>query len=312
MLFYFLEQKTDLEQLYETDERLLNKKFRSKKAIYCDSRHRTYEARWEAACELRNKAMHLPDRERESAWNGLMTNFVFQGVTYQASEWVYHVRYEDLSRLTRTVKVSSLEINYLGKRWSTSLGTLTGSISNMSSFRGSDELFTNAVSIRGRFSDGNDYQPKPDFWFGLGLYDDRQLSLLEGLELKDKGIEYFTQEKLEAIRPIHNENLIYQPVGSRKYAAFPWMVVELKAEFRSERECIRQEKECIRQAANASHASLVLCKRLAKPAAIDASPIVAFTSVGPEVKVFIAYKSKEDGEDEVYVCPPLNYGIIMP
>ena len=83
------------------------------------------------------------------------------------------------------------------------------------------------------------------------------------------------------------------------------MVVELKSE-------IGSEKECIRQAANASYTSLILCERLAALATIDASPIVAFTSVGPEVKIFIAYKSEEDAEDEVYVRPLLIYGTSCP
>lgn len=124
---------------------------------------------------------------------------------------------------------------------------------------------------------------------------------MKGLELKDKGIEYFTQEKLENMSKTHDERLVYQPVNPRRYAAFPWMVVELKPESGS-------EKECIRQAANASHASLILCERLAAPATKDPSPIIAFTSVGPKVKVFIAYKSEDDAEDEVYVRPPLIYG----
>ena len=103
----------------------------------------------------------------------------------------------------------------------------------------------------------------------------------------------------------HTESFIYQPVESRKDAAFPWMVVELKKES-------GDEKECLRQAANASHASLVLYERLAEPAAIDVPPILAFTSVGPNAKVFIAYKSEEDGEDEVYVRPALIPGKCCP
>ena len=83
------------------------------------------------------------------------------------------------------------------------------------------------------------------------------------------------------------------------------MVVELKHERGS-------EKECIRQVANASHTSLLLCERLAEPAAIDAPPIVAFTSVGPKVKIFIAYKAKEDAEDEIYVRPALIPGECCP
>ena len=83
------------------------------------------------------------------------------------------------------------------------------------------------------------------------------------------------------------------------------MVVELKPERGN-------EEKCLRQAANDCHTSLILCERLAAPAKIDASPIVAFTSIGPKVKVFIAYKSEEDAEDEVYVRPPLIYGTSCP
>ena len=48
---------------------------------------------------------------------------------------------------------------------------------------------------------------------------------------------------------------------------------------------------CLRQAANASHTCLVLYESLAKLAARDGSPIVAFTSIGPQTKVFITYRS---------------------
>ncbi len=165
-------------------------------------------------------------------------------------------------------------------------------------FRGSDELFTNAVDIRGRLSHNNKHQPKPDFWFGLGLYHEKQLSRLKGLEMKDKGIEYFTQKTLEDINTTRSEKLIYQPINSKKYAAFPWMVVELKHED-------GDEKECIRQVANASHTSLMLCERLAARANMDALPIVAFTSVGPKAKIFIAYKAETDVDDKLYVRPTL-------
>ena len=160
-------------------------------------------------------------------------------------------------------------------------------------FRGSDALFTNAIHIRGQFFDKCGHQPKRDFWFGLGLYDEKQLSRLKGLELKDKGIEYFIKEELKKISTTRTEKLIYQPVVSRSHAAFPWMVVELKSE-------VGDEKECIRQAANAGHTSLMLSERLAARANMDPLPIVAFTSVGPKAKIFIAYKAK----DKLSVRPP--------
>ena len=158
--------------------------------------------------------------------------------------------------------------------------------------RGSDDLFTNAVKIRGRFSHKQEHQPKPDFWYGLGLYDKKQLSRLKGLEIEDKGIEYFTQRKLKEISTTRTGNLIYQPINSRSRAAFPWMVAEIKKEF-------GDEKECIRQAANAGHTSLRLSERLAAGADMDALPIVAFTSVGPKAKVFIVYKARRG----LYVRP---------
>lgn len=143
------------------------------------------------------------------------------------------------------------------------------------------------------------HQPKPDFWFGLGIYSDEQLFRLKGLEFKDKGIRYFTQESLKQMSRKYPDEFVYQPVKSMEYGAFPWMVVELKKEF-------GDESECLRQAANACHTSLVLCERLAAPAARDASPIVALTSIGPEAKLFIAYKS-EDADDKCYVCSSLSF-----
>ena len=127
-----------------------------------------------------------------------------------------------------------------------------------------------------------------------GLYDKKRLSRLKGLEIKDKGIEYFIQKNLEEMSTTRTEKLIDRPVDWRRYAAFPWMVAEIKQEFGS-------EKERIWQAANASHTSLVLSERLAARANMDALPIVAFTYVGPKAEIFIAYKAN----DELYVDPTL-------
>ncbi len=102
----------------------------------------------------------------------------------------------------------------------------------------------------------------------------------------------------------HRNDFVYQPVKSTKYGAFPWMVVEVKKED-------GDESECLRQAANACHTCLVLCERLAAPAARDASPIVAFTSIGPKAKIFIAYKSGNT-DDECYVCSSLRFRYRFP
>ena len=76
------------------------------------------------------------------------------------------------------------------------------------------------------------------------------------------------------------------------------MVGELKAED-------GDEAKCLRQAANASHTCLVLHEQLAKLAAKDGPPIVAFISIGPQVKVFITYKFGKAG-DAPYVCCSLT------
>ena len=112
--------------------------------------------------------------------------------------------------------------------------------------RGSNEPFT---TFQGELRNNLTHQPKPDFWFGLGLYDEAQLSLLKGLELKDKGIQYFTQENLATLSDIHRKGLVYRPVRSSSHTGFPWMIVVLKKEPKNKCESARLEQECTRQAA---------------------------------------------------------------
>ncbi|KAL8830181.1 MAG: hypothetical protein Q9191_001577 [Dirinaria sp. TL-2023a] len=232
-------------------------KFRLKQeddTIYCESYHKKYKDGWDAALKSRYKAIELLDRNNESTWNGFMSNFIFGDINDQASDQGIHLR--DLLS------------------W------------------GSDQLFTNTAAIRGPFSDKKPHAPKPDFWFGLGLYNEQQLSRLQGLERSDKGIDHFTQKNLEDMSTNHTKSLAYKPVKSRENAAFPWMVVELKKEK-------GDENECLRQAANASHACLMLCKRLAAPTKLDTSPIVALTAIGPVVKIFIAYMCENDDKHDI-------------
>ena len=174
--------------------------------------------------------------------------------------------------------------------------------------RGSDEVFTNAVRIRGMLSDGNPHLPKPDYWFGLRLYSDTQLSRLKGLELSDSGIRCFTQENLTSLREIYHRAFLHQPVSTKKEAGFPWMVVEVKKEGGN-------EKECLRQAANDCHTAIVFYEQLLKLASRDRTledskpPIIALTAIGPKVKIFIAYRSKNrrrgSGHRYVRIMTPL-------
>lgn len=117
----------------------------------------------------------------------------------------------------------------------------------------------------------------------------------------EKGIVYFMQERLGNMSGNHRNKLIYKPVKKTENAAFPWMVVELKKEG-------GDEPQCLRQAANASHMCSVLCEQLAAPAAKDAPPIVAFTSVGPNAKIFLTYRSR-DVDGECHVCSSLSLSI---
>ena len=164
-----------------------------------------------------------------------------------------------------------------------------------------EDPFSNAFAIRGLFPDGRLYLPKPDLWFGLGLYTDQQVARLEGLELKDKGIEHFCQWVLEIRSTTFTPQSIPWPNDDKKNAAFPWMVVEMRNEF-------GDINQCLRQAANDSHTCLSICKKLAPSADVFVSPIVALTSIGPEAKLFIAYLSTNSDGAEIYLSPALaNY-----
>lgn len=247
-------KKNELQSYCKLDKSLGDTEYRAPPSIYCDSGHPAYLARWNAALALRDMAKKLGPIDSEHKWNGLMSGFVFQDINNQASD--HGIPMTDLLS------------------W------------------GSSELFTNAMPIRGRLEDNNAHQPKPDFWFGLGLYDDEQLSRLKGFELADNNIQYFAQKSLKETSRHLDDTFVYQPVKSKENAAFPWMVGELKPEDGN-------EDICLRQAANASHTCAVLCEQLARLAATDGLPIVAFTSIGPQAKVFITYNFGT-AEDQCY------------
>lgn len=73
--------------------------------------------------------------------------------------------------------------------------------------RGSDDCFSNVLNVRGRCPHNNTDQPKPDFWFGLHIYNENQMFRLKGLEIKDKGVEYFIPVNLECIGTIREDTL---------------------------------------------------------------------------------------------------------
>ena len=87
------EQQLELERLYQRDTHLLHEKFGLKEdaeAIYCEFHHPTRQKRWSEALIFRDKVKVSGDRDRESTWNGLMTNYLFGNINQQASEYVDH------------------------------------------------------------------------------------------------------------------------------------------------------------------------------------------------------------------------------
>ena len=80
------EQERDLDDYCKYDEPFEGHQCYLEDAAFYDSRHRTYESRWVAASNLRDKAKHLNNREDEETWKGLMANFLFYNINEQASE----------------------------------------------------------------------------------------------------------------------------------------------------------------------------------------------------------------------------------
>ena len=84
--FFLSEQKPELKSYCQLDNNLGDSDDRPPSAIYCDSGHPAYLARWNAALALRDKAKELGPSESEAKWTGLMSGFVFQDINNHASQ----------------------------------------------------------------------------------------------------------------------------------------------------------------------------------------------------------------------------------
>ncbi|KAI9697855.1 MAG: hypothetical protein M1820_007642 [Bogoriella megaspora] len=237
--------KYHLSDLCNADNRLIDLETLLDESIYCDSKHKSYQARWEAAQEARERARSFSSdaRRKEETWQNFITGTVLADINQQ--------------------------------------------VSRQRNGRGSKALFTNAVEIRGYLS-GKQHRPQPDVCVGLSLFDEDKVSHLKGAERFDKGIVHFEKDTLSNLHTDDGEILTCRPIKSMPQLAFPWMIAEFKAES-------GDRDECLRQAATASHTCAKLCENLANQAGRTPLPIVAITSVGPEINVFVTYRKTRRG-----------------
>jgi len=92
-------------------------------------------------------------------------------------------------------------------------------------------------------------------------------------------------------------------IAEHQRICFPWAIVEVKPDDAKR----RLTDKCYRQAANAASVSLCLFEKLAKYADVQYEaqhipPIVAFTFVGPEVRLWIAFSDPKDDGHRNHVC----------
>lgn len=90
--FLFLEQKLELEPLYKNDKKSIDTKSPLPQAIpatlYRDAKYGKHIEIWDLAAELRDKVKELGKPLKEDPWNSLISNFVFDSINKQTSEWV--------------------------------------------------------------------------------------------------------------------------------------------------------------------------------------------------------------------------------
>ena len=164
------------------------------------------------------------------------------------------------------------------------------------------------ASIATRGADGSDSTlsaPKPDIFFGYPIARPSKWRA-RGFE-RSPLVYNFTMAKLHSLlshgvycspttglaaypigRPFTTENS--QSVSNDHLVCFPFAVVELKHQMVGQ----TREQQCYCQAANAASAALKLFEKLYSLADDQESnyhvpPVVAFTCIGPKVRLWIAY-----------------------
>ncbi|KAL8722681.1 MAG: hypothetical protein Q9181_007434 [Wetmoreana brouardii] len=139
-------------------------------------------------------------------------------------------------------------------------------------------------------------KPKPDIWFAFPIdvtehleldYSSADLSFHILKELEDK-IKLFSCPLTSLAHFKREVELPGPDLIDDKLVCYPFVIVEIKKDNRNER------NKCYCQAANGCSASLSLLESLTKQygqthSRDDVRPIVAFTFVGPAVKLWLAY-----------------------
>jgi hypothetical protein len=148
-------------------------------------------------------------------------------------------------------------------------------------------------------------EPKPDLTYGFPI-----ISSTKGLPkgfVRDEYVQCFSLDVLGKLRSNGvcsatttglqkwNKHKNESKLKATDLLCFPWAVVETKHMLVSAAEV----EKCYCQAANASAAALSLRQELVTLAfgAIPEtlSPIIAFTCIGPRIKVWLTYRIEQDG-----------------
>ena len=139
--------------------------------------------------------------------------------------------------------------------------------------------------------------PKPDFTYGFPIN-----KTVDRLAPGFQDHELVTNFLLEVLGKLRSDGLISSPLTGLEHwpkakklnwsqshlVCFPWAVVELNPVY-------AQDVFCYDQAANAASAALTifddLCKKATGVDSPGKSPVVAFTCIGPSIRLWLAYSS---------------------
>jgi hypothetical protein len=158
-------------------------------------------------------------------------------------------------------------------------------------------------------------QPKPDLTYAFPILK-KGSEPLKGFE-RDEFTRCFS---LEILGELRKNNILSAPttglnrwlkdpntrLWSKDYSCFPWAVVEMKRDDET-------MERCYCQAANAAAAAVTLHAQLLEKSFGDSSslvpPVIAFTTVGPNVKVWLAYQTSDNSGRQLqvnYASPHFN------
>jgi hypothetical protein len=148
--------------------------------------------------------------------------------------------------------------------------------------------------------------PKPDLTYGFPILSSTK-DMPKGF-VRDEYVQCYSLDVLGKLRS--NSVCSATTTGLRKWTknkdesklkasdllCFPWAIVEMKHFLVS----AAQVEYCYCQAANASAAALSLRRELLTMAfgviPDTLSPVIAFTCIGPQIKVWLTYRTVQDGK----------------